>query len=108
MSKGVGVMTEAIVHDLNLLAFLEKNNPTTIRVLKVFLDMNRPLSIDDVVFAISTDISIVRYCFDLLIEHDLIVQTKAGFESSWTERDFPDLYVLSSRGRKYFLENETG
>jgi len=32
------------------------------------------------------------------------VQTRAGFESSWTERDFGDLYVLTFRGRQCIHE----
>jgi hypothetical protein len=84
----------------------DKYKPVTIKMMKLLFDAGRPLSIDEVASVLLIHFSAVQYYFDLLIQHDLIVQTNAGFESSWTERNFPDLYVLTSRGRKYFLESE--
>jgi hypothetical protein len=96
-----------IVHDLEPVAFPKNDDPIVMRVIKLFSDAGRPLSVDEAASVLSMDMSTAQYCFDLLIEHDLIIQTQAGFESSWTERSFPNLYVLTSRGRKYVLERET-
>jgi hypothetical protein len=85
----------------------EKHDQLVIKVLSSLCDADRALSIDEVATALSIDISIIQYYFDLLVEDDLIVQTQAGFEHSWTERDFPDLYTLTSRGREYLLQNKT-
>jgi len=100
-------MTELIVRDPSPLVSPDEYGPVAIRVIKLFLDAGRALSIDEVAPLLSMDITTVQYHFDLLIEHDLIVQTKAGFESSWAERSFPDLYRLTSRGRKCLPKGDT-
>jgi len=92
-------VAEKIVPDPDDSAF--PKDPVTMRVIKLLSDAGLPLSVDEVASALSLDVSAVGYCFDLLIEHDLIVQTRGGFESSWTERSFPDLYVLTPRGREH-------
>jgi hypothetical protein len=100
-------LTEVIIHDSDPLAFPRTASPVTMRVLKVFSDMGRPLSVEEVASTLSVSMSMVQYCIDVLMERDFIVQTRAGFESSWTERSFPDLYVLTLRGRKYVRERES-
>jgi DNA-binding MarR family transcriptional regulator len=97
---------EVMVHNLDSSAFPKTDNPVTMRVIRLFSDAGRPLAVDEIASVLSVNISSVQYCVDLLIDRDLIVQTRAGFESSWTERNFPDLYVLTPRGREYVRELE--
>jgi hypothetical protein len=91
----------------HLHSIMKKHERVIIKVIELLYNTDRALSIDEIASALSIDISIIQYYFDLLVEDDLIVQTKAGFEHSWTERDFPDLYILTSRGHKYLLESRT-
>jgi hypothetical protein len=92
------------IHCLDSVVFPKIDNPVTMRVISLFAEADRPLCLDEIVSRLCVDMSMVQFCVDLLIEHNLIVQSRAGFESSWTERDFPDLYVLTSRGRQCIHE----
>ncbi len=97
---------EVTIHDSDPVVFPKTVQPVITRVMKVFFEMGRPLAIDEISSFLSLDMSNVQYCIDLLIEYDFIVQTRAGFESAWTERDFPDFYALTPRGREYVFEIE--
>jgi predicted nuclease with TOPRIM domain len=83
---------------------IKKYDEITEKVLKVFFQFGRELSIYDCVRALSLDVSTIRYHFDLLSEDNLIIQTKSGFESSWIQENSPDMYDLTPSGRKYIVE----
>jgi hypothetical protein len=85
---------------------IRKYDEVTEDVLKVFFQFGRDLSIYDCVRALSLDVSTIRYHFDLLLEGNLIIQTRAGFDSSWTGESSPDMYDLTPTGRKYIVENK--
>jgi len=74
----------------------------TEKVLKLFFDAGRELSINDIAASLSINISIAQYHFDLLLEDDLIIQTRVGFVAVGRER--PSTYNLTSSGRKYVME----
>jgi hypothetical protein len=80
-------------------------NLIQMKVLKLFFDAGRNLSIDEVASSLSMDIYTIQYHFDLLLQCDLLVQTRGGFESAWVERDHPDMYGLTPRGRECIAEN---
>src|SRR4030042_4196936 len=77
----------------------------TEKVLKLFFDKSRDMSINEVAGALSLDISTARYHFDLLSEAKLIIQTTTGDKSSWTAESTPALFELSYLGRKYVIDN---
>jgi predicted transcriptional regulator len=77
----------------------------TEKVLKLFFDKSRDMSINEVAGALSLDISTAQYHFDLLSEAKLIIQTTTGDKSSWTRESTPALFELSYSGRKYVIEN---
>jgi hypothetical protein len=78
----------------------------TEKVLKLFFDKSRELSVNEVAAILSINISITRYHFDLLSEAKLIVQTTTDDKSSWTGKGTPALFELSYLGRKYVIENK--
>ena len=78
----------------------------TEKVLKLFFDKGRELSVNEVAAILSINISIARYHFDLLSEAKLIVQTTLADKSSWAVESTPVLFELSYSGRKYLLENK--
>ncbi len=77
----------------------------TEKILRLFFDAGREMSINGVAAALSMDISTAQYHFDLLLEADLIIQTNPGFVSSWARESRPDLFGLTPLGRKYVIEN---
>jgi hypothetical protein len=78
----------------------------TEKVLKLFFDKGRELSVNEVAAILSINISIARYHFDLLSEAKLIIQTTSADKSSWTSESTPALFELTFSGRKYVIENK--
>ncbi len=76
----------------------------TEKVLKMFFYRRRELSVDEVAATLSIDVSTVRYHFDLLLENNLIEQTRVGFVSLQGRRRDPQ-FGLTSSGRKYVFRN---
>ncbi len=74
------------------------------KVLKMFFYRRRELSADEVAATLSMDASTVRHLFDLLLENNLIVQTRVGFESLQGRRRDPQ-FGLTSSGREYVIRN---
>ena len=79
----------------------------TEKVLKLFFRRRRELSVNEVAAALSIDINTARYHFDLLLENNLIEQTKLGFVSLKGRRRDPQ-FGLTSSGREYILKNIHG
>ena len=79
----------------------------TDKILKLFFDACRELSVNHVAAALSLDVNTARYHFDLLSQDKLIIRSTAAFESSWTGESSPDMYDLTPLGRKYIIENKT-
>ncbi len=78
----------------------------TEKVLKLFFDKSRDMSIKEVAAALSLDIGTAQHHFDLLSEAKLIIQITTGDKSSWTGESTPALFELSYSGRKYLIENK--
>ncbi len=76
------------------------------KVLKLFFDKSRDMSINEVASALSLDIGAAQYHFDLLSEAKLIIQITTGDKSSRTAESTPALFELSYSGRKYLIENK--
>ena len=85
---------------------IKKYDEITENILKAFFQFGRELSIYDCVHELSLDVSTIRYHFNLLSEGNLIIQTRAGVESSWAGESNPDIYDLTASGRKYIIENK--
>lgn len=85
---------------------IKKYDEVTEQILKLFFDTGRELSINDFALAMSLNINIIQYHFDILLQNDLITQTRVGFESSWTGESSPCMYDLTPSGRKYIVENK--
>jgi predicted transcriptional regulator len=78
----------------------------TEKVLKLFFDKGRELSVEETAAILSMDINTARYHLDLLLEGKLIIQTTSADKSSWTREDTPALFELTYLGRKYVIENK--
>ena len=76
----------------------------TEKVLKLFFDKSRDMSIDEVAGALSMDIGTAQYHFDLLLESNLIVQTEIG-STSFRSRESGPLFELTLSGREYVVKN---
>jgi predicted ArsR family transcriptional regulator len=76
------------------------------RVLKLFFDKGRELSVKEIAATLSMDINTARHHFDLLLEGKLIIQTTSADKSSWTRESTPALFELTYLGRKYVIENK--
>jgi len=72
----------------------------TEKVLKMFFYRRRELSVDEVAATLSIDVSTVRHHFDLLLENNLIEQTRLGFVSLQGRKRDPQ-FGLTSSGRQY-------
>jgi DNA-binding transcriptional ArsR family regulator len=75
----------------------------TEKVLKLFFDKSRDMSIDEVADALSMDIGTAQYHFDLLLESNLIIQTRIGFTSPEVHETAP-LFELTLSGREYVIK----
>ena len=84
----------------------KKYNEITEKVIKLFFDAGRELPVNYVATSLSIDINTALYHFDILHKDNLITQTMAGSESSWTGTSDPDMFDLTSDGRKYVIENK--
>jgi len=78
----------------------------TEKVLKLFFDAGRELSINEVAAALSMNIGIAQYHFDLLLDAKLIIETTGADESPLTGKSTPALFELTPSGRKYVIENK--
>jgi hypothetical protein len=78
----------------------------TEKVLKLFFDKGRELSVEEIAAILSMDIKTARNHFDLLLEGKLIIQTTSDDKSSWTRESTPALFELTYLGRKYVIENK--
>jgi septation ring formation regulator EzrA len=76
----------------------------TEKVLKMFFQRRRELSVSEVADTLSMDVSTARYHFDLLLENNLIQQTRVGFVSLQGRRRDPQ-FGLTSSGREYISRN---
>ena len=85
----------------------KKYNEITNKVIKLFFDAGRELPVNYIAAALAIDINTALYHFDILLKDNLITQTMAGSESSWTGTSDPDMFDLTPDGRKYFIENKT-
>lgn len=99
------------INRLNLLiqGFKEKNqnkyNEVTENVIKLFFNAGRELPVNYISSTLGIDINTALYHFDILLKDNLITQTMAGSESSWTGTSDPDMFDLTPEGRKYVIEN---
>ncbi len=76
----------------------------TEKVLKLLFDKGRDMSMNEVAATLSMDIGTAQYHFDLLLEGNLIIQTRTGFTSSRSRENAP-FFELTLSGRKYVVEN---
>jgi DNA-binding MarR family transcriptional regulator len=76
----------------------------TEKVLKVFFDAGRELSVNEIAATLSIDISTAQYHFDVLSEKDLIQQTRVGFVSPRAPKSAPQ-FSLTPSGREYVIKN---
>jgi DNA-binding MarR family transcriptional regulator len=74
----------------------------TEKVLKMFFYRRRELSVSEVAGTLSIDVRTTRYHFDLLLQKNLIEQTRAGFVSLQGRRRNPQFRITSS-GREYIF-----
>ena len=78
----------------------------TNKILNLFFDACRELSVNHVAATLSLDVNTARYHFDLLTKDKLIIQSTAAVESSWAGVSSPNMYDLTPLGRKYIIENK--
>jgi predicted ArsR family transcriptional regulator len=89
---------------------LEKNDAkthldaVTENVLKMFFYRRRELSVSEVAYTLSIDVSTTRYHFNFLLENNLIEQTRVGFISINGRKRDPRFSITSS-GRQYISQN---
>jgi predicted ArsR family transcriptional regulator len=76
----------------------------TEKVLKMFFYRRRELSVSEVAGTLSIDARTTRYHFNLLLEKNLIQQTRAGFVSLQGRRRDPQFRITSS-GREYIFRH---
>jgi predicted nuclease with TOPRIM domain len=76
----------------------------TEKVLKLFFDKSRDMSVNEVAGALSMDIGTAQYHFDLLFESNLIIQTGIG-PTSFRSRESVPLFELTLSGREYVVKN---
>ena len=76
----------------------------TEKVLKLFFDKSRDMSVNEVAGALSMDIGTAQYHFDLLLESNLIIQTGVGLTSFRSHESAP-LFELTLSGREYVVNN---
>jgi predicted nuclease with TOPRIM domain len=76
------------------------------KVLKLFFDKGRELSVNEVAAVLSINISTAQYHFDLLSEAKLILEATTGDKPTWAAESTPALFELSYSGRKYVIENK--
>ncbi len=72
------------------------------KVLKMFFYRRRELSVGEVAGTLSLDLRSTRYHFDLLLQKNLIEQTRTGFVSLQGRRRNPQFRITSS-GREYIF-----
>ena len=84
----------------------KRYDEVTEKVIKLFFDAGRELPVNHVAGSLGIDINTALYHFDILLKDNLITQTMAGFESSWTGTNDPDMFDLTSEGRKFVIENK--
>jgi len=95
-----------IIKTLQGVQSTKKYDPITNKVIKLFFDAGRELSVNEVASILSIDINTIRYHFDLILQDKLIIQTQSEFESSWINESSPAMYDLTPHGRKYIVENK--
>jgi DNA-binding MarR family transcriptional regulator len=79
-------------------------DPVTEKVLKLFFDKSRDMSVKEVAGALSVDIGTAQYHFDLLLKNNLIIQT--GIDStSLRSRENAPFFELTLAGREYVVKN---
>ena len=78
----------------------------TEKVLKLFFEKSRDMSIPEVAGALSLDMGTAQYHLDLLSEAKLIIQITTGDKSSRMGESGPALFELSYLGREYLIENK--
>jgi len=76
----------------------------TEKVLEMFFYRRRELSVSEVADTLSIAFSTARYHFDLLLENNLIQQTRIGYASLQGRRRDPQFRITSS-GREYVSRN---
>ena len=76
----------------------------TEKILKMFFYRRRELSVSEVAATLFIDVSTARYHFHLLLENNLIEQTREGFVSLKGRRRDPQ-FGLTSSGREYISRN---
>ena len=76
----------------------------TEKVLKMFFHRRRELSVSEVADTLSIAFNTARYHFDLLLENNLIQQTKIGYATLQGRRRDPQFSITSS-GREYVSRN---
>ena len=76
----------------------------TEKVLKLFFDKSRDMSVNEVAGALSMDIGTAQYHFDLLLESNLIIHTGAGL-TSFRSRESAPFFELTLSGREYVVNN---
>jgi len=73
----------------------QKLDEVTKGILRKFFEAGRDLPVRYFASALSLDIGIVQYHFDILRKHNFIIQATAGREAT---------FELTPQGRKYFVE----
>jgi len=84
----------------------KKYNEITEKVIKLFFNAGRELPVNYIATSLAIDINTALYHFDILLKDNLITQTMAGSESSWTGTSDPDMFDLTPEGRKYVVEHK--
>ena len=74
----------------------------TEKVLKMFFHRRRELSVSEVAGTLSIDVRTTQYHIDLLLQKNLIEQTRAGFVSLQGRTRDPQFRITSS-GREYIF-----
>lgn len=97
--------------NFNLKQQIQHSKPTvalkkeTADILRTFFNSGSELSVNHFVHVIPGGISVIQYHFDLLLKDHLIDLTTPGVSAFGAYPDQPDLYSISSEGRKYVVEN---
>jgi len=76
----------------------------TEKILKLFFDTGRELSVNEVAQRLSLGIGKAQYYLDLIEENNLITPTRVGFFPAG--RETLPTFKLTSSGRKYVIENK--
>jgi predicted nuclease with TOPRIM domain len=78
-------------------------DPVTEKVLKLFFDKSRDMSVKEVADALSMDIVAAQYHFDLLLKNNLIIQTGIDSTSFRSLENAPS-FELTLTGREYVVK----